>query len=249
MNEELERAEVLRGVATVDGWLTDAQAALLWQAARRVPAAGSIVEIGSFRGRSTIVLARGARPGVTVTAIDPHAGADRGPGEIAPDASRGERDFTAFRANLAAAGVADRVRHVRKESAAALDDVDGEIDLLFIDGAHRYRPARDDIQRWAARVAPGGTLLIHDAFNAIGVTAAQTRLLVFGATFRYVGRTGSLAEYHREPLVGAARSRNAVRQLAEAGYFARMLLVKGALTLHAYPLARVAGHRSRSWPH
>jgi predicted O-methyltransferase YrrM len=248
--DEEECADAIRVAATVEGWLTDAQAALLWEAAHRVRTGGSIVEIGSFRGRSTIVLARAAGPAVAVTAIDPHAGSDRGPGEIAPDAGRGQGDIAAFRANLAAAGVTDRVRHIRKESAAALGEVDGEIDLLFIDGAHRYRPARDDIAHWAARVGPGGTLLIHDAFNAIGVTAAQTRLLVFGSAFRYIGRTGSLAEYRREPLVGAAaRGRNAGRQLVEAGYFARMLLVKGALTVGAYPLARAAGHRSRDWPY
>jgi predicted O-methyltransferase YrrM len=249
-SDEAGCAEALRAAATVEGWLTDAQAALLWHAARRVEAGGSIVEIGSFRGRSTIMLARAAPPTVTVTAIDPHAGSDRGPGEIAADAARGEGDITAFRANLAAAGVTDRVRHIRKDSAAALGEIDGAIDLLFIDGAHRYQPARDDIAHWAARVGAGGTLLIHDAFNAIGVTAAQTRLLVFGSAFHYIGRTGSLAEYRREPLAGAAaRGRNAGRQLVEAGYFARMLLVKGALTVGAYPLARAVGHRSRDWPY
>ena len=39
-------------------------------------------------------------------AIDPHAGGDRGPQEIAPEAARGREDHEAFRANLRAAGVA-----------------------------------------------------------------------------------------------------------------------------------------------
>ena len=43
---------------------------------------GRIVEIGSFRGRSTIVLRRAAAPGVELVAIDPHGGGDRGPQEI-----------------------------------------------------------------------------------------------------------------------------------------------------------------------
>jgi len=102
----------------VEGWLTEAQARRLFAAAAVVGAGGRVVEIGSFRGRSAIVLA-GA--GVEVVCIDPHAGSDRGPQEIAADADRGGADNEAFHANLARAGVADRVRHVRAFSDAALE--------------------------------------------------------------------------------------------------------------------------------
>ena len=242
-------ASTLAAVADVEGWMTDAQAKRLWQAARGVPETGQIVEIGSFRGRSTIVLANGADKAVTVTAIDPHGGGDRGPNEISPDAGRGAADHATFTANLAAAGVAERVRHVRKTSSAALGDVDGSIDLLYIDGAHRYTPAKEDIDRWGDRVTTGGALLIHDAFNAIGVTGAQLRLLVFGDRFAYVGRDGSLAEYRRRRVQGAERVRNSARQLWQLGYFARMVMVKCALTARAYPVARLLGHHSRDWPY
>ncbi len=184
-----------------------------------------------------------------MTAIDPHGGGDRGPNEISPDAGRGAADHATFMANLAAAGVADRVGHIRKTSSTALADVAGPIDLLYIDGAHRYAPAKDDIERWGDRVATGGTLLIHDAFNAIGVTGAQLRLLVFGGRFAYVGRDGSMAEYRHQPVRGVERARNTARQLWQLGYFARMIMVKCALTVRAYPVARLLGHPSRDWPY
>ena len=57
-----------------EGWLTDAQAERL-RVRAAAAGAGTIVEIGSFRGRSTIVLAGAAAPGASVVAIDPHAGA------------------------------------------------------------------------------------------------------------------------------------------------------------------------------
>ena len=60
----------------------------------------------------------------------------------------------------------------------ALAEVADEIDSLCIDGAHRDDPVRDDVETWGARVAPGGTMLMHDAFNAIGVTRAPVRLLL-----------------------------------------------------------------------
>ena len=131
-----------------------------------------------------------------------------------PDAARGEEDFAAFRANLERGGVQERVRHLRLPSDAALHQLEGEIDLLYVDGAHRYRPARADIEQWGARVVPGGGLLVHDSFNAIGVMLAQLRLLVFSRGWRYRGRHGSLAVYRREPLDTAAMAVNAGRQLA-----------------------------------
>jgi predicted O-methyltransferase YrrM len=233
----------------VEGWLSTAQGSRLWEAARRVPPGGTVVEIGSFRGRSAVVLASAAPEGAAIVAIDPHAGGDRGPGEIAPRADRGEADNQAFHANLRRAGVDQRVRLVRKASGEALEEVSGGIDLLYIDGAHRYRPASDDISAWGARVRPGGMLLIHDAFNAIGVTGALLRLVVFGSSWRYLGRTGSLAEYRRDAVRGAPRVANTARQLAQLGYFARMLNVKVALTARMYPVARLMGHRTRDWPY
>ncbi len=242
-------AAAIERVDGVEGWLTDGQAHRLWDAARRVVAGGVIVEIGSFRGRSTIVLALASRDDVDVIAIDPHGGGDRGPNQIAPDQVRGESDNVAFRGNLDRAGVTQRVRHVRELSSRALRDVDRPIDLLYIDGAHRYSPARDDIASWGDRVPDGGTVVIHDCFNAVGVTLAVLRLLIFGDQFRYVGRTASMAEYRRQSLHGTARAVNAVRQLGQLGYFARMMAVKIALTLHAYPVARALGHPSRDWPY
>jgi predicted O-methyltransferase YrrM len=220
----------------VEGWLSDAQAGRLHEAAAALTPPARIVEIGSFRGRSTIVLARAAPEGAEVIAIDPHAGTDRGPQEIETDAATGEADHERFIANLDRAGVRERVRHVRAFSQDALAEVEGQIDLLYVDGAHRYGPARDDIARWGARVTPGGTMLIHDSFSSIGVTAAILRHLVPSRDFAYVGRTASLAEYRRTE--GGVRS--ALRQLAQLPWFARNLLVKVAIVLRL---------RSGDWPY
>ena len=131
------------------------------------------------------------------------------------DRTRGDADHDAFRANLAAAGVAERVRHVRKLSADALGDVDGALALLYVDGAHRFGPARDDVARWGARVAPGGTMLVHDSFSSIGVTGALLAECVARGGWRYAGRTGSLAEYERLA-APAARPRARPRRRAPA---------------------------------
>lgn len=243
--------EALTRVHGVEGWLSDAQAHALWDAARATRAPGQIVEIGSFRGRSTIVLASARPEGVAMVAIDPHGGNDRGPQEYAPNAEVGDSDFTVFWDNLRRAEVDDRVRHVREPSQTALGAVAGRIDLLYVDGAHRYRPARDDIERWGDRVPVGGAMLIHDSFNAIGVMLAQLRLLVFSRRWRYDGRRGSLAIYRREALGPGALLLSASRQLAAVPWFVRNLLVKVALVAKLTPVARLLGHTGEHgpWPY
>lgn len=238
-------------VADVDGWMTRGQGAELDAAARRCRSDGTIVEIGSFRGRSTIVLAMAAPQAARVIAIDPHAGNDRGPQEIAGYADEAADDHAVFNTNLANAGVTERVSHLRMFSDAALDSVDGVIDVLYIDGAHRYRPARADIRNWGARVGDGGTMLIHDSFSSLGVTLAIGRELLLGTRFRYVGRSRSLAIY-RADLRGrglGARAANVSRQLAQLPWFAKNLLLKVLLSIGLGKLARRFGRRAPEWPY
>lgn len=227
-------AEAWAAARSVEGWLTETQARRLFAAAGAVPAGGRIVEIGSFRGRSAIVLARGARPDVEVVCIDPHAGSDRGPREIAPRPRLGEQDLAAFRGNLERAGVADRVRHVRDFSALALRAFDGPVDLLFVDGAHRVGPARADLVRWGARVPRGGRMLVHDAFSSVGVTFALLTSVAPSRSWRYLGRDGSLAAYVRERSLGPGR------ELGELGWFCANVARKVLIA---------AGLREGPWPH
>ena len=130
--------EAWAAVADVQGWMTRGQGEALYEAAQRCPAGGRIVEIGSFQGRSTIVLASAAPDGAIVYAIDPHAGNDRGPEEIAGYADAAAGDHATFLVNLDAADVSDRVTHLRMFSDEALAEIRGHADVLYIDGAHRY---------------------------------------------------------------------------------------------------------------
>jgi predicted O-methyltransferase YrrM len=244
-----ELRAVRAGVADVEGWMTPDQARRLWDRAHALRPAATIVEIGSYQGRSTIVLAAASHPGVQVVAIDPHAGNDRGPQQWTGTAEEGQVDHERFLANLAAAGVADRVRHIRRFSQDALGAVDGPVDLLYVDGAHGYAPALADLERWGDRVRGGGTMLIHDSFSSVGVTLAILRHLAFSRDWRYEGRSQSLTEYRRLRTHGRQRVRSAARQLAQLPWFARNLVVKALLVAHLGPLTRLLGHREPTWPY
>ena len=132
--------EALAAVDGVDGWMSPDQVAELHRGARTTHPGERIVEIGSFRGRSTIVLAGGAPQGVEVVAIDPHAGNDRGPQEIDGYAAEADDDHERLprqpgagrrgRPGPPRAPVQRRrPRRRRRADRGAL-----------IDGAHRYAP-------------------------------------------------------------------------------------------------------------
>jgi predicted O-methyltransferase YrrM len=240
--------QVFAALTEVQGWLTRAQAQRLWSAAERLTGPARIVEIGSYQGRSAIVLASAAADGVEVYAIDPQAGFDRGPQQLEGAFEDGQRDHQAFRRNLGRAGVAGRVTHLRKPSQQATDDVPGRVELVYIDGAHRFRPARADIVRWGATVTPGGTMLIHDSFSSIGVTFALLVTLVFGADFEYLGRSGSMAEYRRRRMGFGARLANSGRQLGQLPYFARNVVVKVLIVLGLRRVSYLLGGNGE-WPY
>jgi len=240
--------EVFRSVRDVQGWMTRAQAGRLWDRASELRPGDQVVEIGSFHGRSTIVMASAAPAGVELVAIDPHGGNDRGPQEIAGFEAEAEEDHRIFLDNLHRVGVRDRIRHLRMYSDKALDQVDGELALLYVDGAHRYAPARDDIRTWGARVRPGGVMLIHDSFSSVGVTLAIFTSLCWSSTFAYEGRSESMTQYRRRPLRGRARLTNAGRQLVELPWFVRNLLFKVLLSARLGRVAKMLGSDG-SWPY
>jgi Methyltransferase domain len=227
----------------VPGWLSDAQAWRLWEAAAGVSRDGQIVEIGGYQGRSAIVLASAAAEPVEVISIDPHAGDDRSPGEWEGSPEDGERDHIAFHAHLRSHGVEKRVRQVRTPSSRAHPAVAGDIDLLYVDGSHRYREARADLRDWGSRVRKGGTMMVHDSYASVFVTLATYRAIAFSGQWRYAGRERSLAEYRRERVRGAERVVNVGRQLASLPWFVRNLVVRALCAVRLERVAVVLGHR------
>ncbi|MGA8246332.1 MAG: class I SAM-dependent methyltransferase [Nocardioides sp.] len=212
----------------IEGWLTRAQAAVLYDATSALPPGSTVVEIGSHQGRSTVVLASALPAGGTVVAIDPF---DPGWRYGGPDTHR------RLAAHLASAGVADRVSIRAEPSRAARASYEGRVDLLYVDGKHDYWTVRDDL-RWAGLVGPGGSVLVHDAFSSLGVTTALLRTLLPSRDLAYLGREGSLARLRRErPTLGQR-----LRVLAELPWWIRNLTVKVALRLRLRRVARALGH-------
>lgn len=112
----------------------------------------TVVEIGRFRGGSTVVLAA-AGAGV----VHSYDLATR-------DGHDGNELDHALGAALERYGLAERVvLHVESSREATPPET---IDLLFIDGDHSEEGARADFERWSPHVAQAGHVLFHDAVAA-----------------------------------------------------------------------------------
>lgn len=167
------------------GWMGKKCRRWLKVHARAVPRAGLAVEVGSWRGRSTLVLAKYLSPLSTLYAVDTWAGTPDDP-EQHESLYAGAGDVYAdFRRNLAGPIRSERLIPLRMtslEGAAELGRRHGRrsLDLVFIDADHRYEAVHADILAYLPLVKPGGMIAGHD-WGWPGVHQAVTELLP-GAT-------------------------------------------------------------------
>ena len=151
---------------SIEGYTKESELELLLRLAESMPAGAVVVEVGSFRGRSTVAIAEGLRSvaGARLIAVDTFAG-DPGWTEIA-DVSEARRLFDRNTSEI------DFLDVIQAESVRAAAQVaDGSIDWVFIDALHDYRSVRADIRAWAPKVRPGGLISGHD-YGRAGVTDA-----------------------------------------------------------------------------
>lgn len=157
--------EAWAAAKSVPGFLSEAEARFLGMAAACAPVGGAIVEIGSFKGKSTVMLAKvaalyGRGP---VVAIDPHNFNNPELGEFRTES--GATSYDEFVSNLRRAGVADGVEVHRAFSTVVAETWDRPIRFLWIDGDHGYAGAKADFDGFAGHVIPGGIVAFHDALH------------------------------------------------------------------------------------
>jgi len=151
--------ELIPEYEDIGGWLKLEEAELLFQAAAKVKL-GCILEIGSFRGRSTVALAAGSRAGSKnpIFAIEPHELF------IGPrGGAYGPKDRRFFLQTLLKTKLFGMVRLLNTTSDVAAPGWDKRIALLFIDGDHRYEAVRSDFFNWRRFLMDGATVIFNGA--------------------------------------------------------------------------------------
>jgi predicted O-methyltransferase YrrM len=147
----------------VPGFLGENEARFLGLLAACIPAKGAIVEIGSFKGRSTVMLAKvashyGLGP---IISIDPHTHM------LSTGHEHDNRPSTYedFLSSLQRAGVEQHVEIHRAYSTEVSRTWNRAVRFLWIDGDHSYEGAKQDFDGFISFVSPMGVVALHDALN------------------------------------------------------------------------------------
>ncbi|MGF1427290.1 class I SAM-dependent methyltransferase [Kitasatospora sp. LaBMicrA B282] len=202
--------EVLAAFSAADGFMPVDEGLALYAAA--VTAAERtglpVLEIGTYCGRSAILLADAARRAGTVAlTVDHHRGSEeQQPGWEYHDASLVDPEvglmdtLPRFRRTLHAAGLEQHVVALVGRSPQIAAVWGGRVALVFIDGGHTDEHATGDYEGWVPHLAPDGLLVVHDVFPDPadgGQAPYRVYLRALAEGFEEVSVTGSLRVLRR----------------------------------------------------
>jgi len=165
------------------------------------PAGGTILEIGSYKGKSTVGLASiaqhyGLGP---VVSVDPHSA------PAVTDFGHGSRrsSWDDFQTSLRTAGVERTVEAHRAYSRDLARGWTRPIRFLWIDGDHTYRGAKEDIDLFRPHLASGAIVALHDVLHTFeGPVRVFAEALLDSDEFGPAGLCGSVGWAQYRPSDG-----------------------------------------------
>jgi predicted O-methyltransferase YrrM len=153
--------------------MPDDEGLALHAAGVEAAAAGPLLEIGSWCGKSAVYLGDAAEAcGTVLFCVDHHRGSEENqagwahhdPSVVDPRTGRIDT-LPCLRRTIEDAGLERTVIAVVGESTIVAAHWQTRLGMVFIDGGHGAAPAHADYDAWAPLVAGGGLLAIHDVFE------------------------------------------------------------------------------------
>ncbi|MEU3533863.1 class I SAM-dependent methyltransferase [Streptomyces murinus] len=165
--------EILAAFEAAKGFMPVDEGLALYAAAVAAGALGlPLLEVGTYCGRSTVLVADAARAaGVTALTVDHHRGSEEqqpgwdyhDPETVDPEVGLMDT-LPTFRRTLFGAGLEEHVIALVGRSPQVAAVWGGPLGFVFIDGGHTDEHATADYEGWAPHLADGGLLAIHDVF-------------------------------------------------------------------------------------
>ena len=152
----------IRPYLQIEGWLAPDEAAALYLLSSILEPGSTVVEIGSWKGKSTFCLAKGLRKGGRVIAIDTFdASGEKSSSKLYSQLKGTASLFQQFQDNMVRLKISNRIRALKGPSSEFIGQI-SKIDLLFIDGDHSVRGCDSDFLNYSPFIVPGGYLALHD---------------------------------------------------------------------------------------
>jgi predicted O-methyltransferase YrrM len=172
-------------VEIVPGWFARVHAAGLYRVLSS-ERPRTIVEIGSYLGRSTVFFGRTIKQlGIDgrIVSVDPHTGDRHVLEQLAVPTLP---SYELFSHHVAAASVEDVVTaRVMTSTQAALEEM-GPVDLLYVDGWHSYDAVVADGKAWLPKLSERG-LVVFDDYLMHGEVASAVEDLARSGAFHLWG--------------------------------------------------------------
>ncbi len=220
-------------VAHTQGYLSEREARFIMTALAVVPVSGANVEIGSFKGRSTVGLATVARvlDLEPVVAIDPHTA----PASTDPDLNGATSTFEDFLNNVARAGAASHVDVRRAFSGEIAKLWDTPIRFLWVDGDHTYEGVHADIIGFKRFLIPGAVVAMHDVLGTFeGCLRVFLEDILRSDDFGPVGYSGSIGWAQYRPRDGGTSRYRLNRRLLAIPTARLAKVARNGRTLHGW---------------
>ncbi|MCG8566376.1 MAG: class I SAM-dependent methyltransferase [Desulfobacterales bacterium] len=156
----------------IKGFMDDKEVIRLHEVALEAAEMGPMLEIGSYCGRSAVILGTACRERESqLYTIDHHRGSEeQQPGEeyfdpeLYDQRTKGVNTLPFLRRSLERADLEEWVVPIVSSSTIVGRMWQTPLSMVFIDGGHSYEAALNDYMTWAPHIIPGGYLVIHDIF-------------------------------------------------------------------------------------
>ena len=162
--------DAVAAALTVDGYMDPPELRWLAETAAFQAPGAVWVELGSWMGRSATAVSAALPADCTLHLIDDFSGPTT---REKPNVAACERRLRATMACMQARSPGQVITLTVGDSVILGRAIRHQVvDVVFIDGDHKFQHVVDDIEAWRQAIKPGGLLCGHDFTNPCGVADA-----------------------------------------------------------------------------
>ena len=176
----------------IEGWLTEKEALVLYQIAKKIKKGSTVVEIGSWQGKSSYCIAKGLDSDIKFFAIDPFDGTGTVNNSFFEKKMKEYESGSVldiFMFHMSREKLKPEIIPKKGYSQEFKNEFD-KIDFLFIDGNHSLEGVLEDYRNYEYKIPAGGYIALHDykeGREGLGPTHLVKNVPEFYEKYEFIG--------------------------------------------------------------